>query len=148
MFLGLALVGRVASYAAERFAVPAGVFLLLSQLFSQMRSNQTQSTPRRNAAYAENTREWRKHATLFFQTDSNLALTYLFSHLRAYPRPLRCFLRALCVASSAPSVFLPPRPLRFFLRDLCVSSSASSAFLSYRTWLNGYQFSFLLCAFA
>ena len=31
MFLGLALVGRVASYAAERFDVPAGVFLLLGQ---------------------------------------------------------------------------------------------------------------------
>ena len=48
-----------------------------------MRSNQTQSTLRRNAEYAENTREWQKHATVFFQTDRNLALTYWFPHLRA-----------------------------------------------------------------
>ena len=63
-----------------------------------MRSNQTQSTPRRNAEYAENTREWQKHATVFFQTDSNVALTYLFSRLRGYPCPLRFFLRDLCVS--------------------------------------------------
>jgi len=76
-----------------------------------MRGNQTQSTQRRNAEYAENTREWQKHATVFLQTDGNLALTYWLSHPRAYPRPLRFF---------------------FFLRDLCVSSSATSAFIFYR----------------
>jgi len=32
-FLGLAFICRVASYEAERFDVPAGVFLLLSLLF-------------------------------------------------------------------------------------------------------------------
>jgi len=60
-----------------------------------MRSNQT---PRRNVEYAENTREWQKHATVFFQADSNLALTYWFPHLRVYPRPLRFFLCDLCVS--------------------------------------------------
>ena len=55
-----------------------------------MRSNPTQSTPRRDAEYAENTRAWQKHARCFFRPT-------------AIPRALTCSsifvpIRVLCVA--------------------------------------------------
>jgi len=66
-----------------------------------MQSQQTQSTPSGDKEYAENTRGWQKHATVFFGTGNNVTLTYLL--------PIFVAIRVLCVASSATSAFLSYR---------------------------------------